>query len=217
LSVSREIAPPETIKTYLRDLDDALRGPRDWKRRVLAETEDGLRSELDLAENRAECDVVLSWGPVEDVAPPFNESGCAIRARRMAWHILQYLPILVVGWALVVRLSPDPWAAEPTLIWWVAPLLFASTVAAIVGSVQLVRRSVPSGGGLRGVVSACAGVGMGVLCLAVLLCYRLVASHWHVFWLGTITTGALTLALLSIVGFHGWHLRQHHISTRHGG
>lgn len=214
MSISREIAPPETVKAYLRDLDDALRGPRDWKKRVLAEIEDGMLSELELAADRAECDVIHSWGPVEDVAPSFNESGRAIRARRMAWHILQYMPILVVGWALVVRLSPDPWASEPTLIWWVAPLLFASTVAAVAGAVQLVRRSVPSERGPRGIVSACAGVGMGVLCLAVLLCYRLVASHWHVFWLGTVITGVLTLALLSIVGYDAWHLSRHHFSRR---
>jgi hypothetical protein len=213
LSVGR--TAPDTIEAYLSQLAAALYGPREWKRRVLAETEDGLRCEFDaliedgLPAVDAAARTLRDWGDVHAVAAEFNVSGRALWARRMARNILQWTPILVIGWGLVVQLSPDPWRAEPVLISWLVPLLFAAMVAAVVGSVQLARRaarSALSGGEMRGVACACAGVGVGVAVLLILFCYRLVASGWHMYWPGSIVSGALTMLLLASVVFDAWHL-----------
>lgn len=199
-----EIDEPQTIESYLRHLENALSGPAGWKRRVLAETEDGLLCEIE--DSPSEREVIRRWGPVDLVAADFNESGNVLRARRMAWQILQWMPILIVGWALVVELSPDPWPSEPALIRFVAPVLFACVAAAVTGSVQLVRRSATARPQPWGIVSACSGVGLGILCLAVLLGFRLDASRWHIFWPAALVSAALTLGVLATVIGNARHL-----------
>lgn len=202
MRTGQQTEEPQTIEAYLKALDASLCGPRSWKRRVL-ETEDGLFSDLEDAGTEREA--ILRWGPVAVIAAQFNESGLVVRARRMGWQILQWLPMLAIGWALVVQLSPDPWAHEPMLIRVVAPLLFASATAAVIGSVQLVRRG---SGKLEpaGVISACTGVGLGVLCIVVLLAYRLDASGWKIFWPAACASATVTVGLVVAVFQNARHL-----------
>lgn len=218
LSTRSEFDPRPSIDAYVHELGDALRGPRSWRQRVLAETRDGMFSELDEHPDLAERDVVTSWGPVDEIARDFNKTGHVLVARRLAWNLLRFIPVLAIGWGLVVQLSPDPWRAEPTLIGWVAPLLFVSTAIAILGAGQATRGSASrgrTGGETRGVILSCVGMAVGVACLAVLLSYRLLASHGHIFWPGTIVTGALTLTVSIMVGFHAWYFFQPRALIRH--
>lgn len=193
------IDEPQTIGAYIRELDAALSGPSRWKRRVLDETRDGLFCDLESAESERE--VVSAWGPVNWVAAEFNVTGRFLLGRRMAWHVLQWLPVIIVSWALVVQLSPTPWPHEPRLITWMVPLLSACVVATVAGSVQLIRRTAsrrrhPE---LTGIGSVCVGIGVGVLCLVVLLGYRLNASHWHIYWPAVCLSITLTIGLLATV------------------
>ncbi|PPK63849.1 hypothetical protein V5P93_005722 [Actinokineospora auranticolor] len=198
---ARHIGEPQTIVEYLRALDPALRGPCDWRGRVLAEVEDGLRCEAEAL--GSESAAIEAWGPVSLVAAGFAESGQVFRARRLAKHVLVRLPLLIVGWALVVALSPDPWPQEPAVVHWVAPVLFAATAAAFIGALQLIRRGGPTN---AGVVSACVGVGVGVVCVAVLLVNRIEAAGGHLFWPAAVASAALTVTLVVGVATHARHL-----------
>jgi hypothetical protein len=201
---SGDTEEPQTIESYLRELDAALSGPGHWRRRVIDETEDFLRCDLD--ETPSERAVLERWGSVQAVAAGFNETGRLLSARRMAWQILQWLPILIVGWALVVELSPDPFPHETMLIRWVAPMLFASVVVACIGSAQLIRSVTSRRAEPVGAATACGGVVSGVICIVALLINRLDASHWHIFWPAAAGAGMITVGLLVAVIRNARHL-----------
>jgi hypothetical protein len=189
---------------YLTEIANALHGPRQWKMRVLDEVADGLLSELEGVACASE--VIRRWGPPDKVAAEFNVAGCLVRARRMACQVLQWLPVLIVGWALVVELSPDPWPSEPVLIRWLAPLLFTCVVVTVAGAARLSWRLTPGAGARTGIAAVFAGVSMGVTCIAVLLMYRIEASDFHVFWPGVCASGTVTLGFLALVASDMRHL-----------
>lgn len=193
-----------TIDVYLAQLDGRLRGPRAWRRRVLDEVRDGLLCEVE--GGRSEPEAVSRWGPVGLVAAEFNECGRIVRCRRMARMILRGVPFLAVGWLLAVVLSPDPWAGEPGLIRWVAPALFASVAATVAGSFWLLRRAPTARRPMDGVAGVATGVVLAVMCLCVLLVYRLDASHGHMFWPAVCFSGTLTVGLLIGVFFEARRL-----------
>lgn len=193
-----------TIDAYLDQLGRRLRGPREWRRRVLEETRDGLLCELD--SGCSEPQAIDRWGPVGLVAADFNESGRVVRCRGVARMVLGWIPVLAVGWFLVVALSPDPWAGEPELIQWVAPALFASVAATVVGSLWLLRRTLGGRRPTDGVAAIATGVVLGVMCLCVLLAYRLDASHGHVFWPAVCLSGTLTVGLLTRLAYEMRHV-----------
>jgi hypothetical protein len=172
--------------------------------RVLDEVADGLLSELEGVACASE--VIRRWGPPDKVAAEFNVAGCLVRARRMACQVLQWLPVLIVGWALVVELSPDPWPSEPVLIRWLAPLLFTCVVVTVAGAARLSWRLTPGAGARTGIAAVFAGVSMGVTCIAVLLMYRIEASDFHVFWPGVCASGTVTLGFLALVASDMRHL-----------
>ncbi|MEU5311954.1 hypothetical protein [Streptomyces sp. NPDC021562] len=183
-----------TIDVYLDQLDGRLRGPRAWRRRVLDEIRDGLLCEVE--GGCSEPEAVSRWGSVGLVAAELNECGRIARCRRMARMVLRGVPFLAVGWFLAVVLSPDPWAAEPGLIRWVAPALFASVAATVAGSVWLLRRAPTARRPMDGVAGVATGVVLAVLCLCVLLVYRLDASHGHMYWPAVCFSGTMTTGLL---------------------
>lgn len=197
--------PTPTIDSYLRELGADLRGPGQWRRRVLAETEDGLRADL-AAGRHSEDDVVREWGPVRLIAAEFNAAGRQLRARHLARRIIQLMLPAIPCWALVVFLSPDPWAHEPTLVKWFAPLLYISVVAAVSGAAMLIRRPGERTVNLPAVVCACTGTGTATVSIVVLLVYRMLAANGQMFWPALVVSAVLTLALVALVAGDAAHL-----------
>jgi hypothetical protein len=223
VTAGHRIDPPvHTIDSYLRELRSSLRGPAGWRRRVLIETEEGLRADFaaarDQGEPVTEGEIVRDWGSPGEIAAEFNESARRLRARHMAVRIMQLLLPAIPGWALTVWLSPDPWPTEPVLVMWFVPVLFASVVAAIVGATRLIR-SGTAGESVDPVSVVCAGVGVaaGMVAILVLFFYRLQAANGHFFWPTTIYAGLLSVTLLVLVVSDLRHLSRSALVTGRSG
>nr|WP_042191273.1 hypothetical protein [Kibdelosporangium sp. MJ126-NF4]CEL19961.1 hypothetical protein [Kibdelosporangium sp. MJ126-NF4]CTQ97185.1 hypothetical protein [Kibdelosporangium sp. MJ126-NF4] len=201
-----------TIPGYVGALSDLLRGPAKWRRRVLHEVEDGMLAEVDdlvdagWDRRGAETECAMNFGPVDVIAAQFNRAARVLRMRRLGLWIVALLPLLVLGWGAVVMLSPDPWPSEPGLIWVLQAFLYCSLVCSIWGSVQLVRHSRRESMSTEGPKFAVVGVTLGTLCVAVMLTYRLIASHGEVYWPATAISLALTAFLFVTTVSNSWHL-----------
>jgi hypothetical protein len=137
-----------TVTEFVKELEGGLCGPRWWRRRVVAEMEDGLVSAVEsLQENlsdpgEAERRVLDEWGSADLLIAELNEVGARRQTCRVARRILTAVPVLTALWATALFLSPRIfWNSEPALHLLGEDALAAGVLTALVASgIILIRQ-----------------------------------------------------------------------------
>jgi hypothetical protein len=204
----------DTIDQYLAQLDYRLDGPGRWRRRVLAETADGLNSAAstmvrDGGNDRREAErrAITGWGCPVALAAEFNALAQGVHGRRVARRILVMVPALVATWFAVLRFGPGiRWQPEPALLE-VGPVALGVGVLAMVTSALVIilaqrRWAAGSGGPVcrAAVLLACAGTVTAVTAVVVLVCVRATVAPSTVSWPLYAGPLAATLGLLVLTG-----------------
>jgi hypothetical protein len=165
---------------------------------------DGLSCAVEEAGDADEARRVLrDWGSPGELAGEFNALDSTVRAGCLARRILVATPLIALGWAAVVLLSPvDPWSREPAFIWVCVRLLGLSKAVALVAATTILvgtRRS-----GLRRPPSprAVLAAGLGTLaaeCVGfAMLVYRASAAPGAVSWALAATPLTVSVILLAL-------------------
>lgn len=171
----------DPIAVHLAALDGALRGPRRFRRCMLAEARTGLRDAEDayrsagLAPRQAAERAVTEFGAVGEVAPAFQEELTARQGRRAAVLFAIVFPAMLWGWdalwstGLVRRESFGTAQAVVTLAGVQDMATIMVTIAALGLLVTTFLRSVPPRGlttaiGVTGTVGAllCGGISVAM-------------------------------------------------------
>jgi hypothetical protein len=192
------------VEDFMVDFGRQLRGRGSWRRRIEAEMRDGLSCAVEEAGDADEARRVLrDWGSPGELAGEFNALDSTVRAGCLARRILVATPLIALGWAAVVLLSPvDPWSREPAFIWVCVRLLGLSKAVALVAATTILvgtRRS-----GLRRPPSprAVLAAGLGTLaaeCVGfAMLVYRASAAPGAVSWALAATPLTVSVILLAL-------------------
>jgi hypothetical protein len=180
------------IHEYTVELARRLDGPLLWRRRVLAETRDGLASLAeDLADDgrgTAEHEAVRQWGAAAEVAREFNAVGADLRVAGLAGRVVALVPLLAVLWTASWALAPDdPWDGAPAAMDLLQDLLAVAVGVAVVsaGLVVLSRRRtarrghvLPRAEAVVGGVALVAAIGMCFVFLYTRAADSLHAVNW---------------------------------------
>jgi hypothetical protein len=142
------------IDDYVTGLSHTLRGPRRPKLDMITEARDSL---LDTAEalegeglDRAEAEriAVEEFGPINEIAPGYQEGLSISAGRRLACLLFLSVPLTSLMWSLIWRVLPtDPTAYATWPVWFVS-------VARGLDILQL------SGGALSGIALVALGRGL---------------------------------------------------------
>ncbi|MEV6868136.1 permease prefix domain 1-containing protein [Streptosporangium subroseum] len=142
------------IDDYVTGLSHTLRGPRGPKLDMITEARDSL---LDTAEalegeglDRAEAEriAVEEFGPIDEIAPGYQEGLSISAGRRLACLLFLSVPLTSLLWSLIWRVLPDDPTAYATWPGWFVP------VARGLDVLQL------SGGALSGIALVALGRGL---------------------------------------------------------
>jgi hypothetical protein len=210
-------AHPGPVGQYLVALDQRLRGPGGWRRRVIAETADGLCSAVDSIDgvlgdrHEAERRAVADWGCPVSLADDFNQVAWSVRARLVARRILVSVPLLAGGWLFVLNFGPNvDWQAEPPMIEPSVMVLAGSLLAAVASSLVIMivpgracaaarRRASPAA-----LVLACAGQITALITVLVILGFRASTAPGSISW--PLYTAPLTgtLGLLALTNLDAY-------------
>jgi len=195
------------------DFGRQLRGRGSWRRRIEAEMRDGLCCAVDEAGDDlgAAREVLRDWGSPAELAGEFNALDSTVRAGCLARRILVATPLIGLGWAATVLLSPvDPWSHEPAFIFVCVRLLGLTAAVALVAAATILvgtRRSAlrhpPSP---RAVLAA----GLGTLaaecvCFA-MLAYRASAAPGAVSWTLAAVPLVVSLVLFALTSRDAYQL-----------
>jgi hypothetical protein len=201
------------VEDFMVDFGRQLRGRGSWRRRIEAEMRDGLSCAVEEAGDDFDAarQVVRDWGSPAELAGEFNALASTVRAGCLARRILVATPLIALGWAAVVLLSPvDPWPREPAFIFICVRLLGVSAAVALVAAATILvgtRRSAlrrpPSP---RAVLAA----GLGTLaaecvCFA-MLAYRASAAPGAVSWTLAAVPLAVSLVLFALTSRDAYQL-----------
>jgi hypothetical protein len=203
-----------TVDGYLAQLNCRLRGPGRWRRRILAETADGLSSAVETLAGRtgdrseAERRAVAGWGCPVALAAEFNVLTDSLYSRRAAQRILGLVPVLVAAWAAVLCFGPGiTWRQPEPAVIEVGPVVLGGGILAMVGSATAIiavqRRYVAGAQGrvCRGAIAlACAGALAAVTMVVILVCYRAAVAPATVSWPLFAGPLAASLCLLGLTG-----------------
>jgi hypothetical protein len=171
----------DPIAEYVGALRRALHGPRRTLRCMVAEAHEGLADAAaayrdgGVAPERAAVLAVRDFGPVDEVAPEFQDELTARQGRRAAVLLAVVFPAMLFGWDLLWRSGAvrRERGATPDVVRVLAVLQDVMTVAVGVAALALLvstfRRSVSprrltSAVGLTGAVGAasCGGISLGM-------------------------------------------------------
>ncbi|MFD0886111.1 permease prefix domain 1-containing protein [Streptosporangium algeriense] len=135
------------IDDYVARLGRTLSGPRGPKLDMVTEARDSLLDaaealELDgLGRAEAERAAVEEFGPVEEIAPGYQEELSISAGRRLAALLFISVPVTIMAWSLVWRLSPGNPATYASWPAWFMPvsrgLDYLQLVIALLGGAAL--------------------------------------------------------------------------------
>jgi hypothetical protein len=173
--VTAALADP--VERHVAALGAALRGPGALRRDVLAEVRDGLEDAAEahraagVAGPEAAARAVEEFGPVDELAPLYQEELTTAQVRRTALVVAVLFPALLLGWDLMwttghawPSVGPVP-PLVPVLARLQDVLSVAATALALVVLLATLRRRVRP----RLLAAAAAAVGLAgaVLCLGI--------------------------------------------------
>ncbi|GII84950.1 hypothetical protein Ssi03_29400 [Sphaerisporangium siamense] len=121
------MASAGVIDDYVTELRRTLRGPIRLRRDMVTEARDSLADTADayhaegLDRTEAERLAVAEFGPVDEIAPGYQEELAACQGRRTAAVLFIAVPVNTGMWSLIWRIYPgDEWA--PLKPAWFSPL-----------------------------------------------------------------------------------------------
>lgn len=157
IETGESMASAGLIDDYVRELGRELRGPRRARHDMIVEARDSLVDTAEALEasgmSRAEAEslAVAEFGPVEEIAPGYQEELLAGQGRRTAALLFLSVPLVTLMWSLIWRFWPEIVTMSPVehKPWWFLPVARALDIAQILTGLVAAVALVTLGRGTR--------------------------------------------------------------------
>ena len=142
------MASTSVIDDYVAGLGSALKGPYRPKRDLVIEARDSLLDTADALEGdglgraAAELAAVREFGPLDEIAPGYQQELITCAGRRLATVLFLTMPATALMWSVIWQIFPSDPLDLATAPWWFVPLARAIDITqmliGVTGAVVLV-------------------------------------------------------------------------------